>query len=111
MTPYNTSWLYVIGGILFSSLAQIFLKRATFVEAKQALWVLFVSSSVLCYLISFFAYYLALREFSISRVSPVMTIGVVLIVVTYGFWAGETVTVKQSLGVVLGIISIALILS
>ena len=111
MTPYNPSWLYVIGGILFSSLAQIFLKRATFFEAKQVLWILSVSSSALCYLVSFIAYYMALREFSISRVSPLMTIGVVLIVVTYGFWAGETITVKQTLGVVLGIISIALILS
>lgn len=107
----NPNWAFVLGGIVFSSLAQIFLKRATFLEAREVYWFLCVSSSALCYLISFVAYYMALKQFSISRISPVMTVGVVLIVVTYGYWMGETVTARQTLGVLFGIISILLILS
>ena len=107
----NPGWIYVLGGIIFSSLAQILLKRATFLEGKDSVWFLSIAGSSFCYLISFAAYYLALRQFAISKISPVMTVGVVLIVVTYGYWMGEIITTRQSLGVLLGIISIILILS
>ena len=107
----NPGWIYVLGGVVFSSLAQILLKRATFLEGKETFWILSIAGSSFCYLISFAAYYLALRQFSISKISPLMTVGVVLIVVSYGYWMGETITFKQSLGVLLGIISIVLILS
>ena len=107
----NHSWIYVLGGILFSSLAQITLKRATLLEAREAVWLACIAGSALCYLVSFAAYYMALRHFQISRISPVMTVGVVLIVVAYGYWVGETVTARHSLGVLFGIISIMLILS
>ncbi len=105
------SWIFVLGGILCSSLAQIILKRATLLEAREAVWLLYIGGSASCYLISFAAYYMALRHFQISRISPVMTVGVVLIVVAYGYWMGETVTARHSLGVLFGIISIMLILS
>ena len=111
MMAFNPTWIYVLGGILFSSLAQIILKRATLFEAKELFWMFSISGSAVCYCISFIAYYLALRQFSISRISPVMTVGVVLIVVAYGYWMGETVTIRHSLGVLFGIISILLILS
>ena len=107
----NPGWIYVLGGIVFSSLAQILLKRATFLEAKETYWLLSVGASSFCYLISFAAYYLALRQFSISKISPVMTVGVVLIVVAYGYWMGESITARQSLGVLFGIIAIILILT
>ncbi len=107
----NPGWIYVLGGIVFSSLAQILLKRATFLEATQTPWFLSVAGSSFCYLISFAAYYMALRQFSISRIAPVMTVGVVLIVVAYGYWMGEHITARQSLGVLFGIIGIILILS
>lgn len=111
MMAFNPTWIYVLGGILFSSLAQIILKRATLIEAKELLWMLSISGSTVCYFISFIAYYLALRQFSISRISPVMTVGVVLIVVAYGYWMGETITIRHMLGVLFGIVSILLILS
>ena len=72
------SWIYVLGGILCSSLAQIILKRATQLEAREAMWLVYIGGSASCYLISFAAYYMALRHFQISRVSPLMTVGVVL---------------------------------
>ena len=111
MIAINPSWTYVVGGIICSSLAQIFLKKATLLEARETFWMLCIAGSALCYLTSFAAYYLALRQFAISRISPLMTVGVVMIVVAYGVWMGETVTIRQSLGIVFGVVSILLILS
>lgn len=107
----HMTWIYIVSGILFSALAQICLKRASVVEAKQGLWFIYLSGSISSYLLAFIAYYLALKYYSISKVSPVMTVGVVIIVVCYGIWAGETVSTKHAFGVLLGIVSIALILS
>lgn len=111
MVAPQYSWLYVVVGVLFSSLAQICMKRATIFEEKELYWIFYLAGSVSSYVISFGAYYFALKYFAISKISPVMTVGVVLIVVTYGLWAGETVTAKQAFGMLLGIISIILILS
>ncbi len=110
IAPY-LSWVYVVGGILSSSLAQICMKRATLFESSQIHWIVYIFGSLLCYLLSFSAYYLALRHFSISKISPVMTLGVVLLVVAYGMWAGETVTFKHALGILLSAVAIFLILS
>lgn len=111
MAVSSMSWLYVVSGIICSALAQICMKRATFWEIHDPHWYVYIVGSALSYLISFACYYMALRVFSISRISPVMTVGVVLIVVTYGFSTGEVVTLRHTLGVLLGIISIILILS
>jgi drug/metabolite transporter (DMT)-like permease len=105
------TWIYIVSGILFSSLAQICLKRASFLESKQAVWFAYLSGSIASYLLAFIAYYMALKYYSISKVSPVMTVGVVLIVVAYGVWAGENVSPRHAFGVLLGVVSIALILS
>ena len=69
-----TGWAYVMGGILFSSLAQVCLKRATSYEGNWIWWVLYMGASALSYLLAFAAYYLALRYFSISKIAPIMTI-------------------------------------
>ena len=107
----HLGWLYVIGGILFSSLAQVCLKRATSYEDNQTWWLVYVASSVLSYGLAFAAYYLALRHFSISRVAPIMTVGVIVIVVAYGVLAGETITTRHAAGIVLGVLAILLIVS
>lgn len=104
-------WMYVMGGILLSSLAQICLKRATSYEGNQIWWMLYMGSSVLAYAIAFAAYYLALRHFSISKIAPVMTVGVIIMVVGYGMWAGETITTRHAIGIVIGLLAILLIVS
>lgn len=111
MAVSSMSWLYVFCGIICSALAQICMKRATFWEIHDPYWYAYIVGSAFSYLVSFACYYMALRVFSISRISPLMTVGVVLIVVTYGFSTGETIALKHALGVLLGIISIVLILS
>lgn len=105
------SWMYVGGGVLFSALAQILLKRATPFAYGQIEWVLYILASLSCYGISFAAYYLALQRYPISQVGPTMSIGVILIIVIYGISTGEIIDVKQALGILLGAAAIFLILS
>jgi len=111
MLTENLKWAYVLTGILCSSLAQICMKRAALFEGQQFIWLSFLIGSLGCYLFSFICYYFALKYFPISKISPLMTIGVVLIVVFYGMWSGETVGLKNVLGIILGTISIYFILS
>jgi drug/metabolite transporter (DMT)-like permease len=104
-------WFYVVGGILFSALAQICMKRASFFEVRHLFWYLYLVGSLFSYLFSFIAYYLVLKSFPISKISPLMTVGVVLLVVLYGIWMGETVGMRHAAGLLLGVVSIFLILS
>lgn len=87
------------------------MKQATAFEGKQLLWALCLLGSMSCYLLSFVAYYQAIKHFPISRVSPVMTVGVVVIIVLYGIFLGEKISLQHAIGLLLGIFSIFLILS
>ena len=104
-------WAYVVGGILCSSLAQVCLKRATSFESNKIWWMLYLGMSILAYVVAFATYYLALRHFSISKIAPVMTVGVIIIIVAYGMWAGESVTARHAIGIVLGLLAILVIVS
>ena len=101
----------VLAGIVFSALAQICMKQATTLPGRDIIWLLFISGSVFSYFCSFVAYYMALKFFAISRISPVMTVGVVILVVLYGVYSGETISGKQGVGMLLGLVSLLLILS
>ena len=103
--------LSVIGGIIFSSLAQIFMKQATSSDAYKAVWFLFLFGSMMSYFLSFVMYYFAIKSFPISKVSPVMTVGVVCLVVLFGMYSGEVVSYRHFLGIVCGFMSILLILA
>jgi len=86
------------------------MKYATGFEARQALWALVLAGSMVCYFLSFVCYYFALKHFPISKVSPVMTVGVVVLVVFFGLFSGETLSSLQILGVICGVSSIFLLL-
>ncbi len=105
------SYILVFSGILFSAAAQAMLKQASLIEVRGSSWFYFVILSISFYGISFLIYAVVLRYFPISKISPVMTIGTVVLVVFYGLLVvGETLSVGQLVGVGLGIISIWLIL-
>ena len=65
-----------------------------------------LAASAVFYFISFVAYYYALKNFPISKVSPIMTVGVVILVVLFGAVSGEKVTMIHAAGVTIGIVSI-----
>ncbi|NNK95325.1 MAG: EamA family transporter [Desulfobacterales bacterium] len=101
---------YIVAGVLFSSSAQVFLKLATRYQDAHVQWYGLIFSSAMSYLVSFVMYYFALKAFPISKVSPVMTVGVVVLVVLFGVLTGEMLSVRQTLGIIFGVFSILLIL-
>jgi len=100
----------VLVGIVFSALAQICMKKATTIDVKTFGWFMVLSLSMFCYALSFLSYYFALKSFPVSKVGPVMTVGVVALVVLLGTALGEVITLKQVAGLVLSICSILLIM-
>ena len=63
------------------------------------------------YVVSFGIYTYLLKIFDISKIGPVMTIGTMLLVILSGVVLfKEVLSIKQIMGVLLGIISIILII-
>jgi multidrug transporter EmrE-like cation transporter len=105
-------YLLVALGIFTSALAQIMLKKSSqFAFFKEFDFFLFFILGGLFYVVSFGLYAYVLKIFDLSKISPIMTIGVMLIVVATGaLFFKETITLKQSLGILLGLASIVLVL-
>jgi drug/metabolite transporter (DMT)-like permease len=103
-------FFYVVLGIVTTSLAQIFLKTGSSYEILKIKWIVFLSLSLTSYFISFISYYLALRYYDISKISPIMMASTVTIVVAYGLLiAGESFNINKIIGTVLAIGSIILL--
>jgi drug/metabolite transporter (DMT)-like permease len=104
-------YFYVALGIFLSAAAQVCLKKATSFKMWSATWNGTIGLSLFCYSLSFVLYYLALRSLPISKVSPVMTVGVVVLTVSFGIFSGETLLLRNIVGLFVGICSILLIMS
>jgi uncharacterized membrane protein len=98
--------IYVIVGILITAAAQILLKIGSSFEILKPKWLMYLMLSLCCYSISFIAYYLALRSFDISKISPIMMSSIICIITAYGFLSGENINLSRLFGIVLAIISI-----
>lgn len=101
---------YIVAGVFFSTTAQIFMKLATGYEVWSLMWLTLITGSIGSYVGSFVMYYLALKHFPISKVSPIMTIGVVVLVVAFGVLTGEVLSARQITGILFGALSLALLL-
>ena len=110
MISIATKLVPVISGVLFSSLAQLNLKKASQVAMDSVEWYGVLLLSLLCYAISFVSYYYALKYFPLSRIGPIMTVGVVTLVVLFGLMAGEIINWRQGLGICLSLFAIVLLL-
>lgn len=106
------NYLLVFIGILTSALAQIMLKKSSDFEfLKEFKFFLYFFLAGGFYVFSFGVYTYVLKIFNISKISPVMTIGTMILVVFSGFlFFNEVISWKQVLGILLGILSIILIL-
>lgn len=102
---------YVVAGIIVTAAAQIFLKRSSAHEMLQSRWLLYIFLSLTCYFLSFVTYYLALKYFDISKISPIMMACIISIIAVYGFLSGEDLSFMRVVGIVLAIISIVFISS
>ncbi len=98
--------IYVIIGIFITAAAQILLKIGSSYDMLKSKWLLYLFLSLCCYAISFIAYYLALRHFDISKISPIMMSSIICIITVYGFFSGEQINLSRLLGIAIAIISI-----
>jgi uncharacterized membrane protein len=100
---------YFIAGIVASAAAQMLLKSGSKYKVLKFEWIAFLIISGLFYLVSFIAYYQALRFFDISKLSPIMMGSVCLLIFIYGFFIGENITLLRMSGGILIIIGIYII--
>lgn len=103
--------LLVVLGIIASTLAQIMLKKSgQFGFLKDFNFFKFFILGGFFYVISFGLYAYLLKIFDLSKISPIMTVGTMLFVIVAGMmFFRETISLRQGLGVLLGIIAIFLI--
>ena len=106
------NYLLIIFGILSSALAQIMLKKSGEFNffSESSFFKYFIMGGIF-YGLSFGLYAYLLKIFTLSKISPVMTIGTMLIVVFAGVVVfRENVSIRQIIGVLVGVVSIILIL-
>jgi multidrug transporter EmrE-like cation transporter len=98
--------------VLFSTVAQLLIKKAAFIELRSLSWYTIMAFSMASYFFSFILYAAAVRYFPISVASPVNTIAVMLLVVLGGvvFWS-EPVGLRHAVGLGLGLFALILLLS
>lgn len=103
--------MLIIIAICCSALAQIILKKASVLEFKSLIFFFHIGCAATSYFISFVLYVYIVKRFPVSKISPVMTIGTMILVVIAGFLMfKETLSLRLTIGLLLGIISIILIL-
>lgn len=104
-------YLYVIAGVFFSAFAQMMLKKASFFELKSTAHTFYTGGSIASYIIAFIFYSIILRHYPISKISPAMTVLIMILVVFFGIFLGEKISFPQLIGIGMGIVSVFLILS
>jgi multidrug transporter EmrE-like cation transporter len=109
MIAISPPW-FVAGGILATALAQVLLKQSSHHGVLSATWLSFTGMAALAYGLSFLLYALVLRTYPLNKVYPVMTVAQIAIVTLYGLSVGETVDLRQALGLLLAGVAIYLIL-
>jgi len=103
-------YILVPAGAVLTALAQIGLKKTSTFNNWSREWFLFLLLSLVLYGIAFFNYLYLLRQFPISKIYPIMTVVVILIITGYGFLIGESINLRHLIGVALGMGSVYLLL-
>ena len=103
-------YMLVPAGAVLTAIAQIGLKKTSTFDNWSRPWFLFMLLSVALYGIAFFNYLYLLRQFPISKIYPVMTVVVILIITVYGFLIGETINLRHLIGILLGMGAVYLLL-
>jgi len=103
-------YILVPVGAVLTAVAQIGLKKTSTFENWSRPWFLFLLLSVALYGIACFNYMYLLRQFPISKIYPVMTVVIILIITFYGFLTGETINLRHVIGIVLGMGAVYLML-
>lgn len=108
----DIKFLLIFLAIMLSAIAQVSLKKGAFFNTNQKELYIFVGAGAILYIIVFFIQVYLLKFFDVSKLTPVLTIGSMILIVGLGMWLfGESFTIKQGAGILLGAVSIYLILS
>ena len=100
--------ILLIAGILCSALAQVLLKLSSKASLWSLPWLGTLGGAALSYGVSFILYSLILRKGELSRIGPLMTSAVALLVVLAGvFLFGEELTLRRGMGIGLAIAALA----
>jgi drug/metabolite transporter (DMT)-like permease len=103
-------YLAIVMGALVSAAAQVSLKKSSSFMNWSRGWLLFLLVSCILYGISLLIYLYLLRLYPISKIYPVTTLTVILLVTLYGFFMGEGISSRHIIGLALGAGSIILLL-
>jgi drug/metabolite transporter (DMT)-like permease len=106
-----TKYLLLLVSVMPAALAQILLKQASNHPLKSLPWLGYMMLSVASYGVAFVLYSIVLKYFPISMASPILTIGVMLIILCFGWFIGEEIHMRRAFGFVIGIISIYFIIA
>jgi drug/metabolite transporter (DMT)-like permease len=108
----DIKYLLIFVAMILSAIAQVSLKKGAFFTLQQKELYIFVGVGAALYIIVFFLQVYLLRFFDVSKFTPVLTIGSMLLIVILGMIIfGESLSIKQGAGILLGGVSIYLILS
>lgn len=106
----NYKFLLIYFTIILLAIAQLSLKKGAFYSIKQTEFYIFVGIGAIIYIATFFLQVYLLRFFPVSKLTPMLTIGSMLLIVVLGMYLfSETIGIKQSIGILLGAISIYLL--
>ncbi len=94
---------YVIAGIVSTSIAQIGLKIGSSSDVLSRRWLAYLCASAITYLVSFVCYYLALKHYDVSKISPIMMIGTMLVITIFGVHSGENINGTRVAGILLAL--------
>ncbi len=111
MTPAFLRYALIPVSATLSALAQILLKHTSSRSPWSASWFVWLALSAALYGLSFFAYAYLLRLHPVSRIYPLVTVIVIVVVSAYGFLIGESFGLRHLLGLALGIVAIVLLLA
>jgi drug/metabolite transporter (DMT)-like permease len=103
-------YLAIPVGALLSAAAQIMLKRTSGFANWSVPWALFFLLSAGIYGLAMLVYLYLLRMHPMSKIYPIVTLMVILIITLYGFLIGERISPRHLVGLALGIGSIYLLL-
>ena len=108
----NYKFLLIFLTIVITAIAQTSLKKSAFYTVRQTELYIFITIGAILYIGTFFLQVYLLRFFDVSKLTPILTIGSMLLIVLLGiYFFGESFSFKQGIGIFLGAISIYLILS
>ena len=103
-------FLLIYFTIILLAVAQLSLKKGAFYTFKQTEFYIFVGAGAVIYIATFFLQVYLLRYFPVSKLTPMLTIGSMLLIVIMGMYLfSETIGIKQGVGIFLGAVSIYLL--